>query len=181
MRSKKKLLVIDADVARAAGGEKATAIVSVNCTHFLQTFQNDTTHHIVMTTKLSKEWEKHQSNYTTAWLANMIATKRFHVIKLSDNQLLYNKIFVLSNPESEINEMLKDIHLLEIALITDKTIISLDETVRKLFAKASNQVGEIKSIIWVNPVKIESEQAIDWLKAGAPFESHRQLSEYQKE
>ncbi len=76
--------------------------------------------------------------------------------------------------------MLKDIHLLETALITDKTIISLDETVRKIFAKASDQVGEIRSIIWVNPEKTDTEDPIEWLKTGAPSETQRQLSEYHK-
>ena len=70
-------------------------------------------------------------------------------------------------------------HLIEAALETDKTIISLDETVRMLYAQVSQQVGEIRDIIWVNPERTTEEQPITWLKNGALPEVHRQLSAYQ--
>jgi len=77
-----KRIVVNASVARAAGGENATASVSINCTEFLEAFRDQTSHHIVMTLELSEEWDEHQSNFAAAWLANMIATKRFHYIEL---------------------------------------------------------------------------------------------------
>ena len=60
--------------------------------------------------------------------------------------------------------------------LTDQTIISLDETVRRLFKRASQQVGEIRGIIWVNPDHTTEEQPIIWLQNDAPPEPHRQLS-----
>ena len=72
--------------------------------------------------------------------------------------------------------MQKDFHLLQAALATDRTVISLDETVRRLFVHASQQVGEIRDIIWVNPDRTAEEQPIEWLQNGAPPEPHRQLS-----
>lgn len=179
MRSKDmKRIVVNASVARAAGGEDATASVSINCTEFLETFRDQTSHHIVMALELSEEWDEHQSNFAAAWLANMIATKRFHYIQLPQNRILHEKIEATASQQKDINAMLKDFHLLGAALATDKTIISLDETIRTLFAQTSQQVSEIRDIIWVNPERTTEEQPIAWLQSGAPPEAHRQLSAY---
>lgn len=173
-----KRIVVNASVARAAGGEDATSSVSINCTEFFETFKDNTSFHVVMTLELSEEWDEHQSNFAATWIANMIATKRFHYIKLPNNSLLYEKIEATATQERDINAMLKDFHLLGAALATDMIVISLDETIRTLFAKASHQVGEIRDIIWVNPERTTEEKPITWLKDGAPPEVHRQLSEY---
>ncbi len=173
-----KRIVVNASVARAAGGKDATASVSVNCTEFLETFRDNTLHHVVMTLELSEEWNKHQSNFAAAWLANMIATKRFHYVVLPQNRTLHDKVEATASQEKDINAMLKDFHLLGAALETDKTVISLDETIRTLFAQASQQVDGIRGIIWVNPDRTVEEQPIVWLNNGAPPEPHRQLAAY---
>jgi hypothetical protein len=56
---------------------------------------------------------------------------------------------------------------------TDKTIISLDDTVRKIFDKAAVQVGKLRNVVWVNPDKIEEEKLIEWLEKVAEVESTR--------
>ena len=71
--------------------------------------------------------------------------------------------------------MQKDFHLLEAARATDQTIISLDEIIRQLFARAAQHVGEIRDIVWVNPERMEEEEPLVWLKNGAPPEDHRKL------
>lgn len=174
-----KRIVVNASVARAAGGEDATSSVSINCTEFFETFKDNASFHVVMTLELSEEWDDNQSNYAATWLANMIATKRFHYIILPNNDVLNEKIEATAIQEKDINAMLKDFHLLGAALITDKTVVSLDETIRSLFANASHQVSEIRDIIWVNPERTAEEKPITWLRNGAPPEAHRQLSEYQ--
>ncbi|MCY3551725.1 MAG: hypothetical protein OXH39_14790 [Candidatus Poribacteria bacterium] len=176
MRSRNlKRLVVNASVARAAGGKGATASVSINCTEFLETFRDECPHHIVMTPELSEEWDAHQSNFAARWLKSMIARKRFDYITPPQDTALSNKIDTTTK-ERDIEALRKDFHLLQAALATDQTIISLDETVRRLFKRASQQVGEIRNIIWVNPDRTTEEQPITWLQNGAPPESHRQLS-----
>ena len=179
MRSRDmKRIVVNASVARAAGGEGATASVSINCTEFLETFRDNTPHHVVMTLELSEEWDEHQSNFAAAWLANMIATKRFHYVEFSQNRTLHEKIEATASQQKDINAMLKDFHLLGAALATDQIVISLDETIRTLFAQVSQRVSEIRDIIWVNPERTTKEQPITWLKNGTPPEVQRQLSAY---
>ena len=176
MRSRSlKRLVVNASVARAAGGKGATASVSVNCTEFLETLRDESSHHVVMTFELSEEWDKHQSNFAASWLKSMIARKRFLYIRPPQNRALSSEIERTVTGERDIEALQKDFHLLQAALATDQTIISLDETIRQLFARASQRVGEIRNIIWVNPDRTE-EQPITWLQNGAPSETHRRLS-----
>ena len=171
-----KRLVVNASVARAAGGKGATASVSVNCTEFLETFQEESPHHVVMTPELSEEWNKHQSNFSARWLKSMIARKRFIYVNPPQNSTLSDKIEMTASRERDIEALQKDFHLLQAALATDQTVISLDQTIRGLFKRASQQVGEIQDIIWVNPDRTAEEQPIAWLQNGAPPEAHRQLS-----
>lgn len=171
-----KRVVVNASVARAAGGAEATVPVSINCTEFLETFRDESSHHVVMTFELSEEWDEHQSNFAAEWLGNMIATKRFQYIELSQNRALYDEIEATAVEEKDINAMLKDFHLIGAALATDQTIVSLDETIRGLFKRASQQIREIRNIIWVNPDRAAEEHPIAWLQNGAPPEAHRRLS-----
>ncbi|MDE0326359.1 MAG: hypothetical protein OXN27_20745 [Candidatus Poribacteria bacterium] len=106
----------------------------------------------------------------------MIARKRFDYITPPQDTALSDKIDATTTRERDIAALRKDFHLLQAALATDQTIISLDETIRQLFKKASQQVGEIRDIIWVNPDRTTEEQPITWLQNGAPPEPHRQLS-----
>ena len=173
-----KHIVVNASVATAAGGVNATAAVSINCTVFLETFRDETSNHIVMTLELSEEWEEHRSNFSATWLANIIARKRFHFIQIQYDRTLFDRIEETTDREKNVKALQKDFHLIQAALAADNTIVSLDENIRMLFAKASQQVGEIRNIVWVNPDQA-AENLIQWLKDGAPSEQHRQLSAYQ--
>ena len=176
MRSRDlKRLVVNASIARAAGGVEATASVSVNCTEFLETFRDECSHRVVMTPELSEEWDENQSKFAATWLRSMIARKRFDYVDPPVNQALRDEIEGTATSENEIEDMQKDFHLLEAARATDQAIISLDETVRGLFARATQRVGEIRDIVWVNPERMEEEEPIEWLKNGAPTEDHRKL------
>ena len=176
MRSRdSKRLVVNASVARAAGGEEATASVSINCTEFLETFRDECPHHVAMTPELSEEWEENQSKFAATWLRSMIARKRFDYEDPPVNQVLRDEIEGTATRETEIEVMRKDFHLLKAARETDHIIISLDETIRRLFARAAERVGEIRDIVWVNPERMEEEEPIEWLQNGAPLEDHRKL------
>ena len=66
--------------------------------------------------------------------------------------------------------MLKDEHLLDAALWTDKRVLSMDHEVHKDFIKLSDTVERIRSIIWLNPEK-QCDECFVWLKSGAPEDS----------
>jgi len=170
-----KQLVIDTDVAQASGDEDATDPRAINCRDFLKEvrFQD---HRVVMTREISEEWKRHQSRFALEWRVSMDARRRIDRINPPEDEELRDKVTVTATDEDEIEAMQKDFHLLQAALATDQTIISLDETVRGLFKQASQRVGKIRGINWVNPDRTAEEQPIAWLQNGAPPESHRQLS-----
>lgn len=176
MRSRdSKRLVIDTDVAQASGDEDATDPRAINCRDFLKEVRSQD-HRVVMTREISDEWKRHQSRFALEWRVSMDARRRVDRIDPPEDEELQTKITTATNNENEIEALRKDFHLLQAALTTDQTIISLDETVRQLFKRASQQVGEIRDIIWVNPDMTTAEQPITWLQNGALPEPHRQFS-----
>ena len=129
-----------------------------------------------MTREISDEWKRHQSRFALEWRVSMDARRKIDRINPPEYAGLQAKVTNTASGEDEIEVMEKDFHLLQAALATNQTIISLDETVRQLFKRASQQVGEIRDIIWVNPDRAAEEQPIAWLQNGTPPEPHRQLS-----
>lgn len=179
MREKpSKQLVIDADVAQAAGSEVATDPRAKHCRDFLSIVLSFS-HRVVMTQEISNEWKRHQSRFARRWRLSMDARKKVERIELPEDETLREKILTTTEDQNEIEAMQKDVHLLDAALASDKTVISLDETVRKLFAQATQHVGEIRNVVWVNPERAAEEQPIIWLKNGAPPDPDRQLSVHQ--
>lgn len=59
----------------------------------------------------------------------------------------------------------KNLRLVVAALHSDKRILSLDEEVRNLLVKASDQVLELREILWVNQGN-RAEDPLAWLDAG---------------
>lgn len=166
-------LVIDASVARSSGGEDATFPTSKHCRDFLKAVLS-ICHRIVLTPEIRAEWHKHQSSFARKWLVSMFARKKVEQAGSVVNQELRDKIQDAAEGEKSWNAMLKDIHLLEAALATDKTVIALDEAVRDLFTRSSESVGIIRAIVWVNP-DITSEEPLKWLELGARTDKERWL------
>ena len=174
-----KRLVIDASVARSAGGEEATHPTPVNCRDFLLAVL-EICHRVVMTREIQQEWNKHQSGFTRTWRRTMIAKKKLVIIgELTENKNLWDKIEKNTEKENDRQAMYKDFLLIEAALATDKIVISLDENAHSPFAKVSLKVGKLRDIMWINPDKVEEEQPIQWLKDNAPREQKRCLGNQQ--
>jgi hypothetical protein len=79
--------------------------------------------------------------------------------------------------------MQEDIHLIEAALKTDKTILSMDEEVKECFIHAARTVVTLRPIGWINPCK--SDHTLDdiivlWLQNEAEIERERLLG-YRRE
>lgn len=93
---------------------------------------------------------------------------------LDDRAELRQRPQKIAGSQGDADAALKDFHLIEATLVTDQTVIALDEIVRALFGTSCQAVGQMKSIVWVNPDKPE-EQPFTWLEDGAEPEKHRQL------
>src|SRR5215471_15279536 len=86
-----KRLVIDASVARAAGGEDADSPTAKYCRDFLKAVLS-ICHHVVMTPEISEEWKQHQSRFTSQWRVSMEARKKVERIESALNRRFREKI-----------------------------------------------------------------------------------------
>jgi hypothetical protein len=168
---KTKRLVIDSDVAQSAGTKEDP--ISQSCREVLEAVR-DICHKVVLTEDIFAEWKRHRSNFTATWLRSMRARRKQIVLKDVTNADLRARIDALSLDEQTLDIMKKDVHLVEAALETDHIIISRDETARELFREASEGIGALKRIVWINPTH-EDEHVKDWLGKGAKLERSRQF------
>lgn len=108
-----------------------------------------------------------------------MAKKRLDVSDVEQNDDLRSKIVATGTNDKEKEALLKDCRLVEAALTTDKIIISHDDKMRQLLARAAKTISELRTIIWVDPTSPD-ENVIDWLLGGAKIEKARQLGTYNK-
>ena len=169
-KTRSRRLVIDADVARSAGGSEHPT--SSACRAFLRTVL-EVGNHVVMTQMLLEEWRRHRSRYSAIWLRQMFARKRVYSDVAEPDATLGQRIDD-SLFEKERVVAQKDLHLIEAALATDRLVASRDEHAREAFWHASAVVGELKCIVWVNPTR-PVDGPFDWLRSGARAEAYRQF------
>ena len=171
-----KVLVIDASIARSAGPPHSIHPTSSNCRNFLENVLL-ICHQIAMTPEIREEWNNHQSRFAREWRARMVAKKKLYLLTdiLPDKEL-WKGLENIAKTDQQRAQIVKDIHLLEAALASDKIVVSLDEnTARKYFDNAAQTIVDLQKITWVNPDRIEEETPIAWLKDGAKPEKKRLL------
>ena len=166
-------LVIDASVARAAGGEGAKHPTARHCRDFLGAVLR-ICHHAVLTAAGLAEWKKHRSRFARLWLASMYAKRKVDLAGEVMDAALKGKILDTAASEKERAAMAKDLHLLDAALQTDRIVVSLDDAALGIFAKTSERVGEIREIVWINPARA-ADGVIEWLEENTPAEEGRKL------
>lgn len=167
-------LVIDASVARASGGDEATHPTATLTRNFLQAVL-EICHKAVMTPTIRDEWNRHQSKFARKWRSSMVARKKLKPLPLAERQDIRKRFELADIPYAQKKALLKDCHLIEAALATDRRIIALDDAARKLFSAASFHTLDIQDILWLNPVT-DPEQVIAWLE-GAPDRAQWQLGQ----
>ena len=146
-----KRLVIDASVASAAGATMHPT--SRRCREFLSEVLK-ISHRAVMTPDLTREWDRHQSLFALRWRAQMRSLgKIVDIAGVESGELRRQVVLTLA--------VRKDLHLVEAALATDKTVVSLDDR-----AAVELRVEATKDVVWVNAVS-EGGHAIYWLRDGA--------------
>lgn len=180
-RDRRKYFVIDADVLVWASGKNRIECKMAN--EFIESALT-ICFGAVSGGVISEEWKKHSSLISKIWIRRMIIKKKIKRNKYTfdgiDNliqRIKNSKIFTTK----QFNAIVKDKHLIAAALVNDSIIVSCDDTVRKLFAKAAQNIPKVGSqigdIIWINPAKNE-EKPIEWLESDAPFTEERKLINY---
>jgi hypothetical protein len=179
MRPASRLLVIDACVVGQAGSDQTTDIRSASCHRvLLEVYENG--HCVALSRKLLDEWKRHKSPRANRWLYDMYGKKHVEMRVIVVDVALRKSLEACAANDGEKARMSEDMHLIELALATDHSIISCDARSRTLFQRVACRVVRIGAIIWVDPT-IQHEKPIEWLRAGAPREEHRRLDRSQPE
>ena len=166
-------LVINASVARSAGGADAVAPESKLCRDFLQAVL-DVCHRIVMTKDIRQEWKAHESRFSRKWRVGMVGRKKVEWLHMAEDHVLREEVANAAATEKARVAMSHDIHLIEAALATDGLVASRDDKARRLFCEAASSVPKLCRVVWVNPSD-PNERVIGWLKNGARPMRNRSL------
>ncbi|MCD4786057.1 MAG: hypothetical protein K8T10_19730 [Candidatus Eremiobacteraeota bacterium] len=173
-KKKSRRIVIDACIARSAGGDRAKKGRSILCTSFLLKVLK-ICYIAIFTEELFEEWRKHRTDFARKWQKTMFSKNKAKILDNSEDQLLRNRIRLeCERRKLPLEEVLKDTHLVEAAIKTDKTIASLDNKARNNFSKMSPGIGELRSIYWINPANPD-ENVIQWLESGSIPDANRLL------
>ncbi|AZG84293.1 hypothetical protein N032_00580 [Pseudomonas syringae pv. pisi str. PP1] len=139
--------VIDADIARSSGLTEHP--VSSGSRKLLEAVAAGG-HKAAMCPTLRKEWREHRSKFATRWMASMVAKKRIIFVTPTNTMKIHIEENVEDSKEKEV--ALKDCHLLDAALESDKIIASNDDRARAVFCKIALNNGEIRTISWFSAV-----------------------------
>ncbi|MGA7732970.1 MAG: hypothetical protein WCD37_17060 [Chloroflexia bacterium] len=86
---------------------------------------------------------------------------RLHKIVLEEASDLHESI---NQAQAHQKAMLKDIHLIQAAIQTDRAIVSGDEKAHGMFAAMTSEIKELRSIVWIDA---HDEYVITWVQGGA--------------
>lgn len=173
--SNRKRIVIDASVLRAAGGENAIHPTSKHCRDVLYAVLT-ICHKAVLSDALREEWDAHQSKFAKIWRSSMQKRKKIIPLPVAEKLGIRNQVLD-RHQASERNQeaALKDFHLIEAAIDTDRIVVSLDDTVRRIFAEACAGEDGLSQIIWVH---LDESDILRWLESGAYHLDAKRLAAY---
>jgi hypothetical protein len=172
-----KLLVVDASVMRAAGGEAATDPVPAHARDALMAILT-ICHRVCLSADLSEEWKRHQSRFARRWLTQMYANRKVVACDPPSCHHLVEDIRSFpSTTESDIAAVEKDIHLVAAALTTShRTILSWDNRVAAVIRKVCGDTKTVTSraiapMLWINPIT-DHDSLQAWLSETGPAQPH---------
>ena len=170
-KGKQRVLVIDACVARAAGGKDTTHDTAKACRDCL-TCILEICHHAALNPPLAKEWDRHQSHFAPRWRTQMVARKKLHFPPHEDDTRLREQIDDLSTPQKRRNAARKDVFLIELANATSRVVLSCDDEARAIFSQLAEKVPALHSVAWINPAE---KDLTTWLQQGAKVNAKDRL------
>jgi len=137
--------VIDADILRSAGYSEAP--VSSLSRKLLSEIL-DRGDEACFCQKLWDEWRKHNSRFSQAWKATMVAKRKLIKVEVTDET--ENHLLSLDD-SNEKSAAIKDSHLIEIAISADRIIFSNDGKAKSAFSNLLDGRDRFKKIYWLSP------------------------------
>ncbi len=167
-----KLLVVDASILHAAGGEQATHPTPTRARDTLMAILQ-ICHRVCETPELRDERRRHQSRYARLWFTKMLGKKKIVWLESHDCSAMMAEVTsypMIGEPEKQA--IAKDIHLIAAARAADKIVLSLDDRVAAYLRRICQNVATTTNtvagdILWMNPVE-DHAAAQDWLSEAIP-------------
>ena len=132
-----------------------------------------------MTIEIKSQWDMVNSMIANQFISIMASRQRIEKLNSIKNNIRV-KFQNLNYPQNIKVPSERDIHLVEAALDVDKIVISKDKKARLNFCIISDDLEDIKGIMWADPTMIE-ENAIIWLKNGMPKDKNKNLNSTNKD
>lgn len=153
-------IVVDADVARAAGLSEHP--VSKNSRNVLRGIA-ETGLHVAFCPILLSEWRTHRSLLSAKWLASMIAKKRFHC----ETPIGYAQAEIDNAGLSDVDQAIaeKDAHVVDIAISKGNFIASNDKIARAVFSAVADKTNRLDDLLWAIPTD-SSESLVEIFSDG---------------
>lgn len=161
-----KRIVVDASVAKRCGSTQNPAHENTRaCRHALIEML-EICHRAVVSEDVLEEWRRHAGSFFLQWRVNMVSRNKIEHLVYAPNENLMEELLSAIDSERKRKEVRKDIHLISLALESDKCVLSVDESMRRLLVECARSVKSLRAISWVNP-ETEPGKAIRWLREGA--------------
>lgn len=113
-----------------------------------------------------QEWLAHRSRYAALWLTALRASRRLKIVYGHENQSLRRCVHKALRSTNRRIAALKDVHLVEVALIESASIVSSDKEARGLFRSVGSRCTVLCDVIWMSPDE-PTHDVLQWLRAGA--------------
>lgn len=163
----RRRLVIDADIAQAAGGIDASDRFSQTCHDLLEEVAQ-LKHFLVMSDAIDDEWSRHASRFAHRWRVEMVRRRRvWDLGELAEDKELRRSLGEWGDDDNRVDSVLKDVHLIKATFAAgDRIIISGDVRAAKLFNEAAAVVRALRKVAWIN-ARSGVESPLIWLDRGA--------------
>lgn len=121
----------------------------------------------------SETWPFYVSRYSMEWYTQMRRKRQVHWIPLPQHSPVRSRAEAWAQRLwPGIRQVEKDLFLIELALASDRRIISLNEKQREQFSQLAKHIPELADILWLNP---DREDVPAWLQRGAPDDPQYRL------
>lgn len=166
------MLVVDASIAgRAGNGDHRDTQA---CVAVLGAIQRSP-HRVAFSPVLWEEWNRHRRRAAIQFLASLVARRRINKRDPPQNAALRRCLANSTQIPAHRVLMEEDAHLLELALDTDRIVLSVDRMMHGLFGAAAARCREIRSTHWLNP-EDDAGQCCDWLSGGCRVDARLTLA-----
>jgi len=170
------IFVVDTNIVTSAS-DCSEADEAIKCRDLLECIFLNNSHKIGISTELKNEYEKHWSSYSRKWYTSMMRHARVERHNEILNRELrdiirrfLSQIFQREHIPDIWTNVEKDIHLLELAIVCDKIIISNEnytrDRLKRLSRKSHKDLNNLKLIFWLRPSECQCEtfNLIQWIR-----------------